>query len=108
MELIPILIPYGGLNGEINECLLSVANQVDCPGKQFHIHVLRDSRLNDTQVKNYVVQILRKKGVGLTVHYDTNTTSILDMRIKLVTIASQLGAKRAVFFDSDALMDVDA
>lgn len=102
-KLLTCLIPFGGRNGDINECLLSlVPFQFD--GFR-SIKVLVDSELSMTSpaavIKPTTLEILRRVGFELEVKYDLNTTSIIDMRRKLLSWSA---TPVSLFLDSDAIL----
>jgi hypothetical protein len=100
-----ILIPHGGLNGNINECLISIANQVNLQGYDLHVKVLFDSGLQTIDVAPYVRTIFTKRKIKLSLDFDVESTSIIDLRKKLIYSAT---TDLAVFLDSDAILMPDA
>lgn len=111
-----ILIPHGGLNGDINECLLSIAHSILPQGVSAFVHVLVDRKLTADGIRPYTRKILAHRNVNLRVDYDQTSNSIIALRLKLMDAykaAINYGASVtlkpeqqsvAVFVDSDAIL----
>lgn len=97
-----VLIPHGGLNGDINACLLSIAQQ---SVKPLFVIVLVDASLREDNIHHSTRCILRKLGIRLIVNYDVETTSIIQMRRDLIRASK---TTFSLFLDSDAIMLPDA
>lgn len=101
-EPLTVLTPVGGLNGDINQMLISVAHQTYRPE---YVVLLVDSDLADLDIQRSTVAILRRMGIRLTVAYDEHTTSIAKMRRDLIAMSP---TQWSVFVDSDAILMPDA
>lgn len=99
-----IMIPHGGLNGDLGVCISALCNQSVKPEL---IHVLVDSK-NPSTVPRWLFSLCRNVGIRLNVEYDTDTTSIIDMRIKLLKRMKQWGLRQAVFVDDDMILHYEA
>lgn len=97
-----IMIPYGGLNGDIDQCLFSALNQTVLPSS---IIVLVDSRNERPGPNESTVRLSRRMGVNLIIHYDQCSTSIIQMRCKLIHLSK---SPVSLFLDSDILLKYDA
>ncbi len=100
MEKFGVMLPHGGLNGDIATCISHLCNQTKLPT---HIHVLVDTN-NRSVVPAWVIALCRNVNVQLTVEYDATTTSIIDMRLKLLSSMHRLGIHTAVFVDDDMIL----
>ena len=75
-----VTIPHGGLNGSLDMCVTHILNQTMQPAA---IRVLIDSEVT-LQPSPWLIRMCRQEGVLFQMIYDDRTTSIIDMRIKLL------------------------
>lgn len=92
-----VTIPHGGLNGSLDMCVTHILNQTMKP---VAIHVLVDSQAT-LQPSPWLIRMCRQEGVLLQMVFDDCTTSIIDMRVKLLYMTS---CPVAITVDDDMIL----
>jgi hypothetical protein len=96
-----VMIPWGGLNGDINACIYSILNQTVYIEK---IHVLIDYDNTSPQIANYIYEIAKHRRISLVIETCTTKISILSMRFYLM----KNNRGKSFFIDSDIILRYDA
>lgn len=98
-----VLIPHGGLNGSLDMCVSHILNGSLMPSV---IRVLVDSQVV-AEPSPWLFRMARERGVSLQITHDAGTTSIIDMRLKLIAMVDK-ETKHAAFVDDDMLLQHSA